>query len=109
MQQLVFNDAIIYRSQNTLTLQGKIFKENYIRLITNSNRSIIINKSLIIKYHKMICNINESIQRMKRDEMRQISLYFSSHAPQRDLILHALQTLINNGTINYEQDLKNQK
>lgn len=92
------------RTNNALTIQGKMFMENYARLISN-NRSRAINKQLVLKYHKLARDIDLSIQPMTRSQMRQISLYYSSHAHQNDLILHALQTLINNGTINYEQDL----
>ena len=92
------------RTNNVLTIQGRMFMENYARLISN-NRSRAINKQLVLKYHKLARDIDSSIQPLTRNQMRQISLYYSSHAHQRYLILHALQTLINNGTINYEQDL----
>ena len=92
------------RTNNDLTLQGRMFRENYARLISN-NRSRVISKELVLKYHRMARDIDLSIQPLTRSQTRRISLYYSSHAHQRSLILHALQTLINNGTINYEQDL----
>lgn len=72
--------------------------------ILRGNSEESIRKELVLKYHKIACQRNPMIRRVKRKEYRSINRYFNSFVDQQYMILQTFIGMINDGVINYEKD-----
>lgn len=81
------------------------FYKNMCYILKGSSEETI-RKEIVLKYHKIACQRNHMIRKVKRDEYRSINKYFNAFIDQQYLILQTFQEMINEGIINYEEDYR---
>lgn len=83
----------------------ELFRKDYYYAINKGIRKRV-RKELIVQYHKMIRKKYTSIRKMARYERRSINKYFIDFLDQKNLIIKAINELIGDGCINYDEDHK---
>ena len=91
------------RNSPDLNPNAQRFQKNYYKLITKGKHKVV-RKELIVRYHRMVYNLNIGVRPLLRDPTRIVNVYFNTYADQESLILSALNQLILQGAIDYEID-----
>ena len=92
-------------TDTAMQAQAETFRRNLCNLIAGDDNHVY--KSLLLKYHKMAMNVDNRIRRLTREDLRLKSSYFNHFYDQSEFILNAIQGLIQQGQINYEEDCRN--